>query len=114
MSTTDDFIALLRQRINNGIKLLTERGVDRLAIAEFIRDLEDDEHPAKLDLNNCNRCVLAAIYGSYSEGLATLGINEADAVLFGFTLGKGNCDNFDELTWQWRQRLDLDFDKESA
>jgi hypothetical protein len=109
MSTTDDFIALLRRRIDHGIDLLAERGVTKDEIADLILDMEGAGARAKLDLNNCNQCVLAAVYGSYSDGLALLGINEADAILFGFTLGHGaGCDPFDELTWQWRLRLGLD------
>lgn len=102
----------VNRRIDHGLALFAERGITAAEVREHVLDMmayrRDDDERILFDVNDCNACVLAAVYGSFAEGLGTLGINEADAVLFGFDPGRGNCAAVEELNRQWRIRLGLE------
>lgn len=102
----DQFIADIDEAITAGLALLDEYGFDRQTVADDVINME--ANGTRLELINCDACVLAAVFGGFYRGLDDLDISEEVAERFGFTLAIESDDAFAELTWQWRLRLGLE------
>lgn len=82
------------------IPLLVAQGVALLDIKRpgWFKDID----LVRLELDNCNDCVLGQIYGYFDPGLRNLGIIEDDAWKFGFSRSfDSNMRTWDELNEVW-------------
>jgi hypothetical protein len=62
----------------------------------------DEIHPASLDLEQCEQCVLGQLFGEYERGRMLLGLSRSRAMGLGFTR-RGTT--WERLTAAWREVL---------
>lgn len=61
----------------------------------------------RLDVGECDTCILGQRHGAYSDGLDALGITEHDGPDYGFDVevGTGYPERCNQLTAEWRNAL---------